>query len=66
MSAKEEYDRLPLLMREGQLRSFTGLSRRAVRNMRENGQLGTIKIGIQVRYLKTSLFKIVITKETQS
>jgi len=66
MDIQEKLDRLPLLMREGQLRAFTGLSRRAVRNLRENGQLGTIKIGIQVRYLKTSLFKIVIIKETQS
>jgi hypothetical protein len=65
MKQQEEFDRLPLFLREGQVRAFTGLSRYSMRKLRANGRLATIKIGIQVKYLKESLSQIIEIRRKQ-
>lgn len=55
----EQFNRLPLLLRQGQVRRITGLSRHELDVLRESGRLKTTRLRREVRYFKDSVRDLV-------
>lgn len=55
----EQLNRMPLLLRKGQVRRITGLSNREVDVLRENGVLRATRLRREFRYFRESVRTLV-------
>ncbi len=55
----EQFNRMPLLLRRGQVRRITGLSPGEISVLRESGVLKTVRLRRELRYFRESVRELV-------